>query len=93
MDNLPPELKKFDLFLDNLPGSDNAVFLYYLCLWLVKNGQLALNTVPTNNGELTYFQTRAGYKFTVFKPRLDPASEARLINELWPMLEEFDRRS
>lgn len=47
------------------------------------------NTVPGEDWSMVYFETLAGKRFHVIKLAIDPATEAKLVKELKPLVEKF----
>ncbi len=47
------------------------------------------NTVPGEDWSMVFLETLAGKRFHVIKLPLDPATEAELIEDLRPILNEY----
>lgn len=92
MKYLPPELKKYEVYLDNLPRTDKAVFLCRLCLLMCKAGKLRMTKVlPGDDWSMVYFETPAGYKFHVIELYLDRVTHLEILKRLLPMLKEIEQ--
>jgi len=66
MNYLPPELQKFNVFLDALPRLEQVVFLY--CVLMCEAGKLHMrNIVPGADWSMVFFETLAGKRFHVIK--------------------------
>ena len=90
MNYLPRELQKFNVFLDALLSRDKIIFLYCVCLLMCEAGKMRLrNMVPGEDWSMVFFETIAGKRFHVIKLPLDAAIEAKLIEELRPIIEEY----
>lgn len=92
MDNLPPELKKFETTLDTLPFPDNSVFLYQLCMTFYHAGKMKItDVVEEDDGETMYFETMDGFRFNVFRPSLDREVHLEILKRLKSVLIEAER--
>jgi hypothetical protein len=89
---LPPELKPFVTFLDDLPNLDKTVFLYRLCLLMRTAGKMRIiNTAPRDDFSVVYFETRTGFRFPVFDLYLDRVTHLDILKRIKPLLDEAEK--
>jgi hypothetical protein len=89
---LPPELEKFEAYLNNLPVPDNAVFVYQLYMMMRSAGKMKItNVVPADDWEMIFFETTAGFKCHTIWPYLDRVTHLEILKRLLPMLKEAER--
>ena len=89
MENLPPELQMFGAYIDAQPQPVREAFQYCLCLMMVESGGMKLvRTLPSDEGELCYFETSIGEAFTIPRPAITAEQEAGVINMLREILRD-----
>jgi hypothetical protein len=88
--NLPPELQAFAALLDAQPGPVQMVFQYCLAMLMVEAGKAELvRTEPGEAGAVCMFRTLAGDVFSLARPPLSKAEEARMKEMLREILGHY----
>lgn len=92
MKDLPPELEKYEVYLNSLPVPDNAVFVYQFCMMMRHAGKMKITrVVPAYDWEMIFFETTAGFRFHTIWPYLDRVTHLEILKRLLPMLKEAEK--